>query len=128
MSAHSKREHIVRAALESIAYQIRDVLEMMRLDGKIVPQLLLADGSPTCNEFLMQFTADIVRLELVVTEIPESSARGAAMAAMLGQGGAASLAELSALPRASRHYRPEMDAAVAERLHSEWQTAVERVF
>jgi glycerol kinase len=128
ITAHSKREHIVRAALESIAYQIRDVLEMMRLDGKIVPHMLLADGGPTCNEFLMQFSADILRLELIVAEIPESSARGAAMAAMLGQGGVASFAELSALPRAARHYRPELDADMADRLYSEWRTAVERVF
>ena len=69
MSAHSRKEHIVRAALESIAYQIRDVLEMMRFNGGAVPRVLFADGGPTCNEFLMQFTADILRLELIVAEM-----------------------------------------------------------
>ena len=128
MSAHSRKEHIVRAALESIAYQIRDVLEMMRLNGGVVPQVLFADGGPTCNEFLMQFTADILRLELIVAEIPESSARGAAMAAMLGRGTVASFDELSSLPRTVRRFEPQMEAAAAERLYSEWQIAVERVF
>jgi glycerol kinase len=128
MTAHSKKEHIVRAALESIAYQIRDVLEMMRSDSGVVPPTLLADGGPTCNEFLMQFTADILRLEMVVDEIPESSARGAAMAAMLGRGTVASFDELSSLPRTVRRFKPEMEAGTAERLYSEWQIAVERVF
>lgn len=127
MTAHSRKEHIVRAALESIAYQIRDVLEMMRLDGGVVPRVLLADGGPTCNEFLMRFTADILRLEIIVAEIPESSARGAAMAAMLGRGMVASFDELSLLPRAARRYEPQMEAAASERLYSEWQIAVERV-
>lgn len=127
MSAHSRKEHIVRAALESIAYQIRDVLEMMRLNGGDVPQVLLADGGPTCNDFLMQFSADILRLDLIVAEVPESSARGVAMAAMLGRGMVASFGELSSLPRTARRFKPQMAAATAERLYSEWQIAVERV-
>jgi glycerol kinase len=128
MTAHSGREHIVRAALESIAYQIRDVLEMMRSESGTASRLLLADGGPTRNEFLMQFVADILRTEIVVAEVAESSARGAAMAAMLGQGRVASVAELSSLPREVRRYAPKMDATEAERLYSEWQIAVERVF
>jgi glycerol kinase len=128
MTAHSRKEHIVRAALESTAYQIRDVLEMMRQEVGAAPRLLFADGGPTCNEFMMQFTADILRLELVVADIPELSARGAAMAAMLGQRVVGSLTELSKLPRAQRRYAPKLEAATAERFYSEWQTAVERVF
>jgi glycerol kinase len=128
MTAHSRKEHIVRAALESIAYQIRDVLEMMRNEVGAVPRLLFADGGPTCNEFMMQFTADILRLELVAAEIPELSARGVAMAAMLGQRLVGSLAELSKLPRTARRYEPKLEAATADRFYSEWQTAVRRVF
>ena len=60
MTAHATKEHIVRAALEAIAYQIRDVLESMSLDGS-TPQTLHVDGRPTSNDFLMQFTADIIR-------------------------------------------------------------------
>jgi glycerol kinase len=128
MTAHSRKEHIVRAALESIAYQIRDVLEMMRVESNVSPQLLFADGGPTRNEFLMQFVADMLQLELVVSEVPESSARGVAFAAMLGQGDVASFTELAALPRTVRGYEPIMDANQADRLYYEWQTAVKRVF
>src|SRR3990172_1977092 len=99
MTAHTRREHIVRAALEAIAYQIRDVLEMMRADAGVVPQVLHADGGPTRNEFLMQFTADIAGLELVVSDGPESSALGAALAGRLGLGAVQSLPDLAAMPR-----------------------------
>ena len=69
--------------------------------------MLHADGGPTRNEFLMQFTADITGVELVVSEVPESSALGAAMAGMLGLGRAKSLNDLAALPRATRVYPPD---------------------
>ena len=66
----------MRAALESIAYQIRDVLEMMHAEAGVAPQVLYADGGPTRNEFLMQFTADITGVELEVAEVAESSRAG----------------------------------------------------
>ncbi len=95
-----------RAALESIAYQIRDVLEMMQEETGVRPRVVRADGGPTRNEFLMQFTADIAGVELEVAEVAESSAWGAAMAGLLGLGVVASLDELAALPRSTRRYRP----------------------
>jgi len=127
MTAHSRREHIVRAALESIAYQIRDVLEMMRDDAGVAPWSLHADGGPTRNEFLMQFTADVAEVELIVADVSESSALGAAMAGMLGLGSVCSLAKLAALPRQTRSYHPAMDAADVKQLVAGWQAAVKRV-
>jgi glycerol kinase len=127
MTAHSRKEHIVRAALESIAYQIRDVLEMMRRDAGVTPQILHADGGPTRNEFLMQFTADMTGIELVTADVAESSALGAAMAGWLGLGGIKSLDELSDLPRTTRIYRPNMSRETANALYAGWQTAVKRV-
>jgi glycerol kinase len=127
MTAFTRREHIVRAALESIAYQIRDVLDMMRADAGVRPQVLFADGGPTRNEFLMQFTADIAGVELVVSEVPESSALGAAMAGMLGLGLRGSLSDLAALPRETRTYRPQMKAEEVQRNYSGWHAAVKRV-
>jgi glycerol kinase len=127
MTAHSQKEHVVRAALESIAYQIRDVLEMMHADAGVAPKVLCADGGPTRNEFLMQFTADITGVELVVAEVPESSALGAAMAAWIGLGCAKSLNDLAATPRATRTYRPAMDRGKANQLYAGWQAAVKRV-
>lgn len=127
MTAHSRKEHIVRAALEAIAYQIRDVLEMMRCDAGVTPHVLHADGGPTNNEFLMQFTADMTGVELAVAETPESSALGAAMVGMLALGLAESLQDLAALPRSTREYRPKMSRDMADRLYADWQSAVKRV-
>lgn len=127
MTAYTRKEHLVRAALEAIAYQIRDVLDMMQSDAGVRPQMLNADGGSTRNEFLMQFTADLTGLELTVSEVPESSAWGATMAGLLGLGDVKSLADLAALPRQTRTYRPQMDADHVEHLHSGWQAAVKRV-
>ena len=127
MTAHTRKEHVVRAALESIAYQLRDVLDMMRADAGLALASLHADGGPTRNGFLMQFTADLAGIELVVAEVPESSALGAAMAGLLGMGLRTSLDDLAALPRETRAYRPQMNAAEVQRLYTGWQAAVKRV-
>jgi glycerol kinase len=127
MTAFTRREHIVRAALEAVAYQIRDVVDMLRDDAGVAPQVLAADGGPTRNEFLMQFTADVTGLELIVSPVPESSALGAAMAGMLGLGLVASLADLAALPRETKRYQPTMSGERVEELYAGWRAAVERV-
>jgi glycerol kinase len=126
MTAHTRKEHIVRAAEEAIAYQIRDVLEMMGADAPVKLQQLHADGGPTRDHFLMQFTADLAGLELRVSRVAESSAWGAAMSGLLGLKLCNSLDELAALPREVRTYRPQMDPARAKRLHDGWLAAVKR--
>jgi glycerol kinase len=127
MTAHTQREHIVRAALESIAYQIRDVLEMMQQETGVQPRVVRADGGPTRNAFLMQFTADVAGVELEVADVAESSAWGAAMAGLLGLGAIQSLDRLAALPRSTRTYRPTMRTSDANELYAGWQAAVRRV-
>jgi glycerol kinase len=127
MTAFTRREHVVRAAEEAIAYQIRDVLEMMRADAQLPLENLHGDGGPTRDGFLMQFTADMAGLELVVSEVAESSAWGAAMNGLLGMGRSASLEALAAMPRETRNYRPKMEAAVRKKLYEGWQGAVKRV-
>jgi glycerol kinase len=127
MSGFTKKEHIVRAAQEAIAYQIRDVLDMMRQDSTIQLRHLHADGGPTRNRFIMQFTADITGAELKVSEVAESSAWGAAMQGLLGLGICKSLNDLAALPRKQNVFRPRMKAAEVKRLHDGWKQAVKRV-
>jgi glycerol kinase len=127
MTAHSRREHIVRAALESIAYQIRDVLEMMQRDTGVRPSALYCDGGPTRNEFLMQFTADVTGMELVASEVPESSALGAVLAGRVGLGLAGSFDELASMPHSARVYRPSMPRELVDTWYAGWQTAVNRV-
>lgn len=127
MTAHTNRAHIVRAAQEAIAYQIRDVLDMMRSGAKVKLQCLHADGGPTRNQFLMQFTADITGAELQVSDVADSSAWGAAMSGLLGMGIWKSLEDLSTLPRRTTVFRPQMDRATAKHLHDGWLAAVRRV-
>jgi glycerol kinase len=127
MSGHTRKAHIVRAALESISYQLRDVLDMMQRESGIDPQILFADGGPTCNQFLMQFTADMIERELVTTNTPESSTLGAVFAGMLGLGIHSSLADLAKLPRETKTYRPQRDSAEVERYLVGWHNAVERL-
>jgi glycerol kinase len=127
MSGHTRKEHIVRAALEAIAYQIRDVLDAMRADSKIRLQSLHADGGSTRNNFLMQFTADMTGVELNVSEVAESSAWGAAMNGLLGLGLRQSLEELAALPRPTKSFRPRMKPGLVQHNYAGWQRAVKRV-
>lgn len=127
MTAHTRKEHIVRAAQEAIAYQIRDVLDMMRADSGVQLKYLNADGGPTRNHFLMQFTADLTRAELRVSSVAESSAWGAAMNGLAGLGVYHSLADLMKLPGPQKIFRPVMTTAEAARWHRGWTEAVRRV-
>jgi glycerol kinase len=127
MTAYTKKEHVVRAALESIAYQIRDVLDMMSADAKIQLQMLHADGGPTQNSFLMQFTSDVTVIEIEVSDVSESSAWGSSLAALMGLGMHTTLEEMSSRPRQFRRYSPKMDSETVSRLHNGWLEAVHRV-
>jgi glycerol kinase len=127
MTAHTRKAHIIRAALESIAYQIRDVLDMMRADAGIKLKILQADGGPTNNKFLMQFTADLTQTEIRAADVAESSAWGAAMNGLLGLGVYQSVDELAKLPRRQAVFRPRMKPAHAKQLHNGWLAAVKRV-
>ena len=127
MTGFTKKEHIVRAAQEAIAYQIRDVLDMMRVDSKIKLRSLNADGGPTRNKFIMQFTADITGVELKVSDVPESSAWGAAMQGLLGLGVYKSLDELAKLRREQKIFRPQMNSKLVRKNYAGWQQAVKRV-
>ena len=127
MTAHTRKAHVVRAAQEAIAYQIRDVLDRMRAEAKVTLQRLQADGGPTRNRFLMQFTADLTGAEIRVAEVAESSAWGAAMSGLLGLGLCKSLGELAQLPRRQKKFRPQMKPAEVKRLHTGWMQAVKRV-
>jgi glycerol kinase len=127
MTAHTNKAHIVRAAQEAIAYQIRDVLDLMQADGFHTLQSVNCDGGPTRNRFLMQFTADVTQTELNVSEVAESSAWGAAMNGLLGLKICNSLSELEKLPCTQKLFRPRMKTAVVKNLYAGWRQAVERV-
>jgi len=123
----ASRAHIVRAALEAIAYLVRDALADMRAASGMELGVIHADGGAARNRFLMQFTADITRLRVQAALNPELSALGAAQAGLLGLGVYRSLDELAALPGERLEYAPVMPAARAEELLAGWRQAVARV-
>ncbi|MBX3433415.1 MAG: glycerol kinase GlpK [Pirellulales bacterium] len=126
MSGHTNKAHVVRAGLESIAYQLRDVLDALRAESGVAPRVLSVDGGPTRNAFLMQLVADMTRVDLQVADVPESSACGAAQAGWIGLG-RRTLADLAAESQGGATYRPQLPAAEADRLYAGWQQAVRRV-
>jgi glycerol kinase len=118
----TRREHLVRAALEAIAFQTSDVLGAMALDL----ELLRADGGAAANGFLVQFQADVARVPVEVPAEPEATALGAAALAALGAGAWADTSELERAWRCAARFEPELDAAEAERLVEGWHDAVRR--
>ncbi len=121
------RADVVRAALDSIAYKVRDVMVAMESDtGRRVRELRV-DGGATANNYLMQFQADLLGRPVRRPAMAETTALGAAMLAGLAAGVWRSPTELAALNRAGRVFRPAMRAAERERLVGGWQAAVARV-
>jgi glycerol kinase len=127
LSAHSNRDHVFRAALEAIAYQVRDVIEMLQSEAGITVQRIRCDGGPTRSEWLMQFTADLLGIELYLPQQPDCSALGAAMMGALGTGWYSSQAELAHLPQEERIYRRTMSAERANARYRGWQRTVQQV-
>jgi glycerol kinase len=127
MTPATSREHIVRAALEAMAYQVKDVLELMVAEAGVALQCLYADGGPVRNRFLMQFVADLIRYPLRVPGFAELSALGAVFSGYLGTGVAGSLEQLRQLPQPYSQYDPVMSPEKAAALYAGWQAAVRRV-
>ena len=126
MSLGTRREHVVRATLEAIAYQTRDVIEAMEADSGIEPAALRVDGGAVKNNFLCQLQADIVRTELLRPAVDETTALGAAYAAGLAVGYWESLEELRSNWRTDAEFEPAMEAKRADRQYARWNDAVER--
>jgi glycerol kinase len=118
--------HIARAALESIAYQTKDVLECMEEDAGIELQELRVDGGAVANEFLMQFQADILGVPVVVPEITETTALGAAYLAGLAVGFWKDQQQLARNSKIKKRYIPRMTSRQRESLYRKWKMAVER--
>jgi glycerol kinase len=123
----SGRSHLVRATLESIAYQTRDVVEVMNQAAITSLGVLRVDGGGAANNFLMQFQADILGLPVDRPAMLESTALGAALLAGLGVGLWKSSDELQGSRRTERRFEPQMTEDKREFLYQGWKEAVERV-
>ncbi len=120
------RNHIIRAAQESIAYQVSDLVRSMEMDTGIELLGLNADGGASRDSFLMQFQADILNKPIRRPAIRETTALGAAYLAGLAVGTWGGLEEIKALHTLDRQYMPSMDAAVRQKLLRGWHKAVDR--
>ena len=126
MTRGTRKEHLVRATLESIAHQTRDIAAAMEADAGVETDALRVDGGAVRNDFLCQLQADVVQTDLVRPVVDETTALGAAYAAGLAVGYWDSVDELRSHWRADRWFRPEVPAAAAERRHERWREAVGR--
>jgi glycerol kinase len=117
---------IVRATLDSIAYQVRDVIVAMESDTGRSMSELRADGGATANRYLMQFQADILGKPVRRAKIAETTAMGAAMLAGLAMGVWKSPDELHAMVAGAEVFKPKMQTAEREQLLAGWRDAVAR--
>ena len=122
----TNKGHIVRATLEAIAYQVRDVEDVMSKEAGIKIQSLRVDGGGTGNSLLMQFQSDILGIPIELTAIPDTTALGAGYLAGLAVGVWQDMDEIARKHFTSRIFEPKMSADRREKLYHDWQRAVER--
>ena len=122
----TNKGHIVRATLEAIAYQVRDVEDVMSKEAGIKIQSLRVDGGGTGNSLLMQFQSDILGIPIELTAIPDTTALGAGYLAGLAVGVWQDMDEIARKHFTSRIFEPKMSADRRKKLYHDWQRAVER--
>jgi glycerol kinase len=120
------RAHLARAALESLAYQTRDVIDTIGAEAGKQVDVLRVDGGAAANDFLMQFQADILGIPVDRPKVVETTALGAALLAGLGSG-LWSQRDLEGVRAVDRVFKPKMAAAAREACYAGWQRAVARV-
>lgn len=123
----ANRNHIIRAALEAIAYQSKDVLDAMEEDAGCKIKALKVDGGASRNGLLMQFQSDIVGAKVIRPIISETTALGAAFLAGLAVGFWKNKDEIESSFYISEEYEPKLEVAERNKLYKGWKKAVERV-
>lgn len=122
----SNKSHIIRATLESLAYQTRDVIEAMQEDSSLELKFLKVDGGATANNFLMQFQSDILNVDVIRPTVTETTALGAAFLAGLAVGFWKDENALSRNLDVDRIFKPLLDEKLREDKYLKWKRAVER--
>ncbi len=124
MTRNSGPEYFARAALESVAYQTRDLLEVMLADYPENLSLLNVDGGMAANNWLLQFLADMTNVNITRPTCIETSALGAAYLAGLQVGVFDTLEDISRLRKIDRIFKPQMSTTESNRLYAGWVDAV----
>ena len=125
MSRTTGKKEIVKAALESIAYQITDIVEMMKAEDGMTVKELCVDGGPTRNQYLMKFQSDILGTKVSLPRCEESSALGAGLMAGLSCG----LYKMESIfeVKNRNQFIPSMNPQERNQKYSGWKNAVEKV-
>jgi len=124
LSRGTSKEHFVRAALESMAYQSRDVLTAMEADAGMALKELRADGGAIANDFMAQFQSDMLGVPVLRPRVQETTALGAAYLAGLAVGFWQSCEEIASLWQVDRRFEPQMRETERDQLYRGWQDAV----
>ncbi|GIU48816.1 glycerol kinase GlpK [Shewanella algidipiscicola] len=127
LSRGANRNHIIRAALEAIAYQSKDLLDAMIKDSGVQLKQIKVDGGAVANDFLMQFQADITNVEVQRPAVTETTAMGAAFLAGLAVGFWQSTAELKHKAGVDRCFTPSISPDTRQALYQGWKLAVAQV-
>lgn len=122
----SNRNHIIRAALESIAYQSKSLIEAMEEDSGLLLSSLKVDGGAVANNFLMQFQADILNVNVLRPEISETTALGAAYLAGMAVGFWKDKEDIRKNWKMDRKFTPDLKEELRDKYFREWKKAVER--
>ncbi len=126
LTRSTSKNHIIRAALESIAYQTKDVVNTMTEESGIDLKLLKVDGGATNNKFLMQFQSDILNKRVIRPKVYETTALGAAYLAGLSVGFWKSIDEIRNINTINSEYIPKMDKEKADKYYYNWKRALDK--
>lgn len=127
MNRNTEKKHIIRAALESIVYQVKDVIKFMQIETNIQLEELRVDGGATSNKFLMQYLADVLGIDVIVSSVEELSAKGSAIIGGLGFGIWESTDEINMLTQNNRVYKPILTKDLTNKYYLEWKEYVARI-
>ncbi len=122
----SSKNNIIRATLESIAYQTKDVFDAMYEDSKLELEELYVDGGASANDFLMQFQADILNTKVVRPKNIETTALGAAYLAALGSY-VVNFNDLKKMLNSGKEFKPQMEAEKIAELYEGWKNAIKKI-
>ncbi len=125
LTRNTDNRHFVRAALESIAYQCKDVFEVMKKETGLSISTLKVDGGATANNFLMQFQADILNTKIDLPECLQTTALGAAFLAGLSSGYYKNLDHIKSIHHCQKLFEPKMKEEESKKLYDGWKKAVE---
>ncbi len=126
MTLGAGKAHVVRAALEAIGYQVKDLVDLMAEKAGITLKELRVDGGATKNDFLMQFQSDILSVDINRSNIEEASALGAIVMNGLARGTWKSLEEVATLRQNDKVFTPNMNEETRQQLYAGWVSAINR--